>query len=338
MGFERAIVRSDCEFTDSKGQPALITWESGWGEIPASVEVRDIPAIAVNDEFVFLFVRGADCIVRLTHDGAYVDLIGEGNFVRPHGISINADGNLVCVDDEGNQVVVLSSTGEVLRRISGPNRSAETGYVPGFPHTVLKGVDPFCYPTHAHEENGQMLVSDGYGNSRLHRFDDQDRLVKSWGEPGDLPGQFVIPHGLLALKSDGRYAVCDRENERIQWFDSDDRFMYQWGGFNCPNNIAQLPNGDFAVTELGRRFRHTHEGAVLEPEGLAPRLTIRDSTGALLDEGAPLVAGEVDVFFSPHGLAVDSKGTIYVGEVRTAFPEGLAPSGGNLLHRVSLGT
>ena len=53
------------------------------------------------------------------------------------------------------------------------------------------------YPTNvALSPAGEIYVSDGYGNACIHRFSPDGRLLASWGQPGDGPGQFHVPHGI----------------------------------------------------------------------------------------------------------------------------------------------
>ena len=315
----------------------MIHWSMGWGEFPHSLVVNDVPAVVVDlDDNVYSFVRGSDLVVVMNRDGMFLRTIGEGLFVRPHGLSIDVDGNIVCVDDEGHQVYILSPIGEVVRHITAPDRRIETGYIPGFPDSVVRSADPFCFPTHALHEGGWLTVSDGYGNSRIHVFDSDDHLHSSWGNPGSDFGEFVIPHGLYIAPESGHLAVCDRENERIQWFDKEGKFVLQWLGLNCPNNMASLPNGNFVVAELGRRIESTDAGPRINRSALPPRITIRDFSGNLLLESSPPFSGGDDHFFSPHGIAANSIGEIFVGEVRTSYPQGLAPSGSPMLHKITL--
>ena len=95
----------------------------------------------------------------------------------------------------------------------------------GPPPRVLDGM--FNQPTDiAWNAEGDMFVSDGYVNSRIAKFDRNGRWVKSWGEPGQGPGQFKLPHGVV-VDAQGQVYVADRANARIQVFDSDGKFLRQ---------------------------------------------------------------------------------------------------------------
>ena len=84
--------------------------------------------------------------------------------------------------------------------------------------TITQGGGPFNHPTNlALGPGGEMYVADGYGNCRVHKFSPEGELLHSWGEPGEGPGQFNLPHGVGVDRS-GRVAVADRENDRVQFF------------------------------------------------------------------------------------------------------------------------
>jgi DNA-binding beta-propeller fold protein YncE len=149
------------------------------------------------------------------------------------------------------------------------------------------------------------------------------RLIKSWGEPGTDPGQFNIVHN-IATDVDGWVYVADRENHRVQVFDGNGKYETQWNNLHRPCALhccgGRHPN--FIIGELGPGLPVN-----LKVPNLGPRLTIVDAKGNRVarlggEHGPGLEAGK---FLAPHGLALDSKGDIYVGEVgvtnwKTSFP------------------
>jgi DNA-binding beta-propeller fold protein YncE len=110
------------------------------------------------------------------------------------------------------------------------------------------------------------------------------------------PGDFHLPHG-IAIDHEGQVLVCDRENGRIQVFDQEGEFLSMWTGFKQPTDVKVGPEGEVYVPELGHRF------------------SIVDSEGELLARWGGDSSHDAGQFVAPHGVAVDSHGDIYVGEV-----------------------
>jgi DNA-binding beta-propeller fold protein YncE len=92
-----------------------------------------------------------------------------------------------------------------------------------------RSAGPFNKPTEmVVAPSGDLYVSDGYRNSRVHRFSAQGALLSSWGTPGKQePGEFHLPHSLW-VDPEGFVYVCDRENSRIQVFNGSGKFVSQW--------------------------------------------------------------------------------------------------------------
>ncbi len=272
-------------------------------------------------------MRAPTPIIALRPDGQLVRAWGEGLFKRPHGIAIGPDDSIACIDDEGQRVVIFDRPGHLMRTIEGPDQSSVTGYTRGFPYTVRKSAPPFCYPTGAASDRagGGLWVTDGYGNARVHHFDIGGSLIDSWGDPGSNPGQFVIPHGIY-VDDRGQLLVSDRENERIQIMDESGRPQSAWAGVNCPNNLVRAPNGEYFVAELGRVVQGAGPTFKVVPDAIRARITRRDPVGQILGEWAPPDSNGTGLWFAPHGIGVDSKGDLYVGEVIRAFGQGHAPA------------
>jgi DNA-binding beta-propeller fold protein YncE len=184
--------------------------------------------------------------------------------------------------------------------------------VPGKPAAYLSG-EPFHRCTHtALSPKGELYVSDGYGNARVHKYSPDGKLLLSWGEAGTDPGQFNIPHN-IACDADGWVYVADRENHRVQVFDGNGRFETQWVNMHRPSGLHLARSGEprFYVGEIGG-------GVAVNQDmpNIGPRVSIYTAKGELLARLGQRPAGlEPGQFISPHGLAVDSRGDIYVGEV-----------------------
>ena len=130
-------------------------------------------------------------------------------------------------DDVGQTVKKFSPDGRLLLTLGTPDKPSDTGYdaTPPHPLRLVKwSAGPFAYPTNvAVGPTGDIFVSDGYGNARVHKFDPDGRHLQSWGDPGNGPGQFWVPHG-IAVDRQGTVYVADRENSRVQLFTSNGQY------------------------------------------------------------------------------------------------------------------
>jgi len=174
--------------------------------------------------------------------------------------------------------------------------------------------EPFRRCTHtALSPNNEIYVSDGYGNARIHKYTQSGKRIKSWGEPGSGPGQFNLPHN-ISCDEDGWVYVADRENHRIQVFDGNGRFETQWHDLHRPSGMY-VPPGKCPICYVGEigTYYEFNRGA----PNLGPRLSILSNEGKLIARitTTPAAGTGPGQFISPHGIAVDSRGDLYVAEV-----------------------
>jgi DNA-binding beta-propeller fold protein YncE len=146
-------------------------------------------------------------------------------------------------------------------------------------------------------------------------------LLSSFGSPGTGPGEFNLPHSLWFDDDSGRLFVADRENHRVQVFDEDGTFRTEWRNLHRPSSIVRVPGERPAwlIGEIGPVMRF-NRGA----PNFGPRLSVFDDDGRLITRlGVTPAAGIAPgQFLSPHGIAVDSRGDIYVAQVSaTAWPQ-----------------
>ena len=137
-----------------------------------------------------------------------------------------------------------------------------------------------------------------------------------WGSPGSGPGQFSNPHA-VSIGPDGRVYVCDRSNRRIQVFSPDGEYQEEWSGVNLPDDLAWGPDGNAYVAEL------LHRISIWSPEG--ERITGWGRRGlhlpgAAADPALPRRAAGGGAGDRPARLAVDSQGSIYVGDLAETYP------------------
>jgi DNA-binding beta-propeller fold protein YncE len=298
-----------------------------WEQLPAGYLHPDVAAVDVDaDGRVYLFCRGDHPVMVYERDGRFIRSWGEGVFtLRAHGITVAPDGAIWCIDDADHTVRKFTTAGELLMTIGTPRRPSDTGY-DGVNHgSVKRAAGPFNRPTNlAVAANGDLYVSDGYGNARVHRFSAKGQLIRSWGEPGSGPAQFRLVHA-VAVHADGRVFVCDRENDRIQIFSHEGEYLSEWSSVQRPTQIVFDGRGRAIVSELTWRAGMTSFRKGPVAKSLASRVAILDMTGTVLarlgDEG-PIdeTWGAADPcrpgnFCAPHDLALDPNGDLYVAEV-----------------------
>lgn len=268
-----------------------------------------------NDR-VYLATRVRSCVFVYERDGTFVRTWGEGMFSdRLHGLTIHPDGTLFVVDDAGHSVRHFTVDGKELAPIGPVGRPSDTGYDGTNVASIQRSAGPYNRPTNiAVAPNGDLYVSDGYGNARVHHFSPHGKLIRSWGEPGTGPGQFKISHGICVLP-DGRVLVCDRENDRIQVFTPEGRFLMEWIDVQRPTQLVRGPDGLLHVAELWwRKGLKTPKGEEIASDRYG-RISILDTDGHVLSRfggGPPNTSGN---YTAPHGIAVDSRGAVYVAEV-----------------------
>src|ERR1022692_86553 len=199
-------------------------------KFPKDMIAGEASAVAVNAKgHIFLFQRTKPMLAEYDEKGNFVQSIGEGLFSHPHGLRIDADGNLWTTDDGSHLVLKLDPSGTVLLVLGRINTGAEADWLLNKPADV------------AFAKNGDVFVADGYGNSRVVKFDRDGNYLKSWGKYGTAIGEFNLPH-TVAVDEAGRVYVGDRENQRIQIFDSEGNFLKQWTGIGYPYGLVITPD------------------------------------------------------------------------------------------------
>ena len=214
---------------------------------------------------------------------------GIGAFANPHGIYIEDD-IVYLTDREDSVCLIYTLDGKPMQVLGTRGQHSDTGCEkPG--DLVPRAAGPFNYPTEmVPSPSGDLYVSDGYRNARVHRFTSDGRLLSSWGEPGKTaPNQFHLPHSLVVDK-EGTVYLCDRENNRIQVFSADGQFRAMWSDMRRPLDISMDQDGIFYISEGGAN-------------GLPPRVSLMDKDGHVVARWDSE---------SAHGSWVDMHGDIYM--------------------------
>src|SRR6266508_652044 len=189
-----------------------------WAKLPPGETFAMVSAVATDsDDRVYAFQRKDPPVVVFDRNGTYLDCWGSHAISDPHGFSITND-VVYLTDRQDSVVLTFTLDGKPLQIIGKRGEHSDTGCEqPG--DLVPRSAGPFNYPSElVPAPSGDLYVSDGYRNSRVHRFTADGRLISSWGEPGKTaPTQFHLPHSLV-VDEDGIIYLCDRENSGIQVF------------------------------------------------------------------------------------------------------------------------
>lgn len=284
------------------------------------VEVADVDVDA--DDNVYVFNRSSHPVMIFDKQGKFLDAWGEISehyFTNPHGLTIGPDGSVYTADNGDHTVRKWTKDGKLLMTL-GETRSNSPEF----------SGQPFNKPTHfTVGSTGDLYVSDGYGNAHIHCFDAEGNLKFSWGGHGHEAGQFDTVHNVFIDRDDGdKIYAADRYNNRVQFFTADGKFVGQWKGLVLPNSVRKGRDGLFYIAEQDHRITVCNaDGSVVARWG--EDVEVDDSeTGYLVGltlptapSRNPMIKGKVlnepgpGLFCAPHGITVDSEGSIYVAEV-----------------------
>jgi DNA-binding beta-propeller fold protein YncE len=287
------------------------------------VEVADVGVDP--DDNVFVFCRGTHPVMIFDKDGRFLDawgeIGGEHYFTFPHGLSVASDGFVYTADSRDHSIRKFTRDGRHVLTLGSPHQNA-----PAF------SGKPFNRPTHATAApNGDIYVSDGYGNARIHCFSRDGELKFSWGSSGHGPGEFNTVHSVFIDPADERLYAADRYNNRVQYFTLAGEYLGEWTGLRLPQSVRKGPDGAFYVAELSHRVTVLdRDGAVLARWGDGPAVDDFETGGVPLalptaPSRHPMVTGRVTnepgagLFSAPHGIAVDSAGSFYVADTAESW-------------------
>ncbi len=275
-----------------------------WAKLPAGWSFKDVGGLTVDaQDRIYVFNRSPHPVTIHDREGNFLGSWGEGYFNRPHGSRFDSQGILYCTDDSDHIVSRFTREGKLLGVIGEKGKPSNTGYTPKSNlmdslRSIKHGGPPFNRPTGVDfDSSGNYYISDGYGNARVHKFSPEGKLLFSWGEPGTGPGEFMLPHNVWVDKFD-RVWIPDRENNRIQIFDTSGKLLQIWYDLVRPTDVFIDKNDIVYISEI------------------RPGVSIFTLEGKLLarwcnEEKDPAT----DLFISCHAITVDSRGDIYVGEV-----------------------
>jgi len=277
--------------------------------------------IAIGPEGnVWTLNRGTIPVHVYSPDGELIRSWGEGVFQNAHTIRFDPQGNLWIVDTLSHTVRQFSRDGEVLMTIGTLGESGNDDTHLDQPNDVAFGPDRNLY------------VSDGYGNDRVVVFDPNGRFVRSWGQLGSGPGEFSQPHS-IAVDSEGRVYVADRNNARIQVFDSDGQFLDEWRNIVTPWYLVITPDDEIYVGGSSPMlWSDIPDGQAALATPPKDQLVMRlDTEGRIrqlwtfpLPENGQEQPGDLNWV---HAMAVGADGILYMGDVQGRRAQKFVPVG-----------
>jgi hypothetical protein len=225
-------------------QPPKIRYQSvpDFLKLAPDMYFGEVAGVALNSKgHLFVFSRGettgpaygaaAAQLLEFSADGKFIREIGHHLYAWSfaHSVKVDKDGNVWVADKGSDMVIKFNPEGRVAMVFGRKQEASDEGTEPlRHPKPPLPPVDGmFRQVTDmAWDAAGNTYISDGYINSRVAKIDKDGNWLKSWGEPGDGPGQFNTPHS-IAVDAEGRVYVADRGNRRIQVFDGEGKFLRQ---------------------------------------------------------------------------------------------------------------
>lgn len=250
-----------------------------WPNLDGGIKLGGVSAVASDSkDNVYLLQRIKPYVLVLDRDGKVVRS-WNGDFTTPHGLRIDKNDNVWIADMANHLVQKFSPDGKLLLSLGMKNKPGLAG------DQFNKPADAFVGP------DGEVYIADGYGNSRIAKFESDGKFIKDWGMKGKGPGEFNIPH-VVFMDEGNRVLVGDRENQRVQIFDRAGKLLDTWKDTGAPYGLA------------------IHKDRVYLADGRKGTIRVLDKDGKLLTSWE--TASKKD---TPHWIHVDRQGAVYVGFV-----------------------
>ncbi len=281
--------------------------DPNWPRKPSHVEWGQMPGVAVDGkDHVWIYTRAQPPVqIYDGKTGEFLGSWGEDHVKTAHHIKFDHEGN-VWLADIGHHVIMQFTPDGTLRKTLG------TKDEPGCDETHLN------QPTDmAITPEGDVFVSDGYGNNRVVHFDKDGHFVKAWGTLGTAPGEFSLPHA-ITLDAKGRLYVADRNNVRVQVFDQEGTFLDEWRDLLVPWGFCLTDKDEIWVCGSSPMpWRPTDIVLGCPP---SDQLFMKFNTDGKLLQLVTVPKGD-DGHEQPgdcnwvHAIALDSEGNIYAGDI-----------------------
>src|SRR6516165_3544740 len=262
--------------------------------VPATVNMGASSDVAFDSKgHLFVLSRGAQPITEFDENGKFVRSFGDGLFTRSHGLRIDKDGNIWATDVGAHTVMKISPKGDVLLTLGTKGKAGEWNEAAqsrlfNEPNDIVFAPNGDFFVTQGHTPGA------GKGDPRVLKFDKNGNFIKTWGGKGTEPGKFDVAHG-IAIDAKGLLWVTDRENQRIQIFDQDGKYIREvkYAGLPCS-------------LDIGSQY-------IYMVNGFAGQLLRLDLDGKVL-AAAGKPGNGVGEFGEAHFVAVSPRGEIYVAD------------------------
>ncbi len=302
------VLCSNCQAQSSLKQGDTLHYEvdASWPQKPERFKWAQMPGIAVdNQDQIYIFTRSQPTVQVYKIDGTLVRAFYIEDSTGSHFIRIGPKGNIWTANITEHVVRKYSPKGELLLTLGEPG---------------VAGADKshFDRPTDmAILPEGDIFVTDGYNNRRVVHFDANGKYVNQWGQDGSGPGQFALPHSIVA-DSQKRLYVADRENARIQVFDNKGKLLAVWEDVVTPWGLCITKKDELWV--CGSSVVKDEEGkcVVLPPrDQLLMKLDLKGKVllrvPLKMTKEPPGKSGELNWV---HAIAFDSRGNLYLGDIQ----------------------
>ncbi len=313
-----------------------------WGSTSAVDIGKDGTSIWVAERCGVNSCAGSELppVLHFDSSGRLLKAFGAGLMISPHGIFVDRDGNVWVTDcactgggggrgrggrggrgadssaggrggraaaaeppagpPKGHQVFKFSPDGKLLMTLGKAGGARE-------PEFFWQPNDVLVAP------NGDIFVAEGHSsgetaNARILKFSPDGKFLKAWGSKGTGPGQFDQPHA-LAMDSQGRLFVGDRNNNRIEIFDQDGKLLDTWYQFSRPSGIYIDSHDNIYVADSeSESVSKNHDGW---KRGIRIGSAKDGSVRAFIPDPDVNATGTS----AAEGVAVDANGVIYGAEV-----------------------
>lgn len=287
-------------------------WVEDWATIPATPAGRSdgrTHGVACSERgYVIVFHQANPAVLIFDAEGRLVDCWGD-RFPGAHGLTLVKEGGtefLWLADSSTGEVVKTTLEGETvmsLERPDLPNYRGGANYKPTW----------VAVHEEAHGGNGDIWVTDGYGANHIHWYNRKGQYIGSINGEEGAAGAFKCPHGISIdyRGGEGELYIADRGNHRVQVYDMAGNFRRSFGEDSLTSPCAFVTSGDLLIVpELRARVAVLDDddhvvGYLGENEAICNIAGWPNHPAQLIQPGR---------FNSPHGIASDAQGNLYVVE------------------------